>query len=494
MPRSAAVRHPLAPLLLLLGAVAGCHCQPSAAALRARAGPRCDADAGGCLPRPYAALSLDVVGLRGLAVGKDGAVYVAGTVLPPGRNFGPLPVEPAGQGDVLVARYDGDPVRPRWVRALGNGLRQEAGALAVTDEGTVIVAGEFLGSLGGDGVELVGSASEARPFLVGLRGSDGRVLWAKSPDVGPGGEILAVSAQPGQDRVVVCGAATRAATELVPGATYGGGPRDGFLAVFDGRGKRLWARQLAGSGYDDCTAAAFDDRGQVIATGQYSERLAITSEPLRLPEVSGWRWLWLATFDGRTGRPISQASFGEGPGNQRPYALAVAPAAPGQIVLGGSMTTTLPFGGRAQPLQAVLRADAFVARLDARSDPPFAGLWAVSLGSPLIDETRDVAFDAWGDVIATGFYSEPTAGAAALPSTLPGSKQFILSLDGKTGATRGAVGYGDREMQVGSRVAVGAPPGRAPFVVLGGDYAGTRDYGDAGTLQSPGGSFLLFAR
>lgn len=93
-------------------------------------------------------------------------------------------------------------------------------------------------------------------------------------------------------------------------------------------------------------------------------------------------------------------------------------------------------------------------------------MWAVRLGSTNPDSVNGVAVDSFGDVVATGTFSTPSAanttGAASLhATTTTSSNPFVLKLNGTTGATDYAVSYGDVATSTGDAVAVnryGATP------------------------------------
>ena len=489
--RSPAVFSLVLRFLGLSATLAGCTCSGGASTGTAALAPRCELDAGPCDPAPGAAAMLDLGSFRGLATGAGGATYVTGALLPPVRTFGGHPLASAGGLDVFVGRYEPVNARPVWVRRFGDVGVQDPASLAVTPEGTVAVVGHFTGALEADGVVARSPSGAGADFVLGLRGSDGQLRWARAFDDGPEAALVAVAASPQVDRIAVCGHASQAATALVPGATFHGGPRDAIIAMFDGSGRRLWGAELGGPGSESCTAVAVDAAGDVYAAGRYNRAFRLGSE---LPDPGGpySYWIWVARLDGRTGEVLAAAAYG-GPGAQLPSAVAVDGR--GQLILGGTMNNSLDFGLDAGTLVSAGYGDAFVAKLDSRSSPPFAARWAVRLGGPGSDGAKSVALDPHGDVAAAGFFTFRTTGAAELEAELPATDAFLLLLDGETGKTRSALRFGDRETQTAERVAFGTGGDGRPYLALGGEFTGTIGFGPLTPLSTESGAtYLLIAR
>ena len=478
-------------VLLLLVCCLGCQkSREGARAAQALGGP-CDLDAGPCLPRVISVAQPELVSLRGLAIGQDGATFVAGGLaLPAAASRGSMPAS-AGAVDVLVGRYDASTARPVWLKRLGDPGLQEPSALAVTAEEMVVVAGHFTGTLEADGTKVTSPDSAGQSFLLGLSASDGRLRWAQAIDLGPGGTLASLAGA--HDRVAVCGSTTRAATGLVPGAAFRGGAKDAVLAMIDGSGKRLWSLELGGEGNEECLAVAIDARGDVYAAGRYNRSFTLGAP---LPEPGGGQFhhfIWVAKVDGRTGAVLAQAGFGGPAGAQLPATLAVD--GQGQVVLGGLMNAALELGGEAGTLVSAGYTDGFVAKLDPASSPPFAARWAARLGGPGVDGVKSVAVDPAGNVAVAGFFTVQANGAAVLSGEPPGTDAFLLLLDGATGATRSAQSFGDLDSQTAERVAVGLGPDGRPFLALGGEFTGTVSFQGQNPLVSPGGAtFLMFAR
>jgi hypothetical protein len=470
-------------------------------------GQTCDLADGVCkspatsapLPRPRVAKSLPLASFVGLAIATDGSSYVTGTLRPPTRTFDNLLVTSAGAADAFVARYGPDGAAV-WARNYGDAGDQVPTAVAVTGDGTVANIGQFTGNL----TPSLGNArSTPIDYLLGLNASDGSVKFAKGFNNGVSGVLLAVAANPALNRIATCGFANQAATDLVPGATYGGGNQDIVIAVFDSAGNRLWSKQVGGANEEECDALAIDDAGDVYAAGKYDGALGFTGTPLPSPGSSFRRWLWIAKFDGATGAAISQASFGAGAGNHRPAAMVVDSS--GMLVISGYLTNSLNFGTTpATLLTSAGSNDAFVAKIDPAAATPFGLVWSTRIGGVGADDARGVAVDSSGDVIAVGLFNGSTTGAATLTSvgsTVP--SLFVVKLDGGTGMTQhaapGGAVYGNVTNGAAANAVVVNRRGAGAvkdLVVLGGEFTGLLDFGAPTTQLNVDSAqdFLVFAR
>ena len=459
----------------------------------------CKAGPGVLLPRPQVARGIELINLQGLAVGIDGSSYVTGSLGLPTKIFDAFTLTSAGGSDTFVARYGPDGIAV-WAVNLGDALDQQPSGIAVTADGTVASVGQFTGVL---------TPSAANPlntpvdYLLGLSATDGSVRFARSFNNGVSGVLQAIAANPTLNRIAVCGYTDRAATDLVPGATFGGGRQDIVIAVFDSSGTRLWSRQIGGGNEEDCAALAIDDAGDVYAAGRYDGVLSIAGSPLPNPGSSFRRWIWVARFAGSSGNPLADASFGSGNGNHRPWSMTVDAA--GKLVLSGSLSNTLNFGPTSATLLTSAGAtDGFVAKLDPGTTPPFGHLWSTRIGGAAADEARGVAVDASGDVIAVGLMNGTTTGAATLTSSNPTyPSAFVIKLTGAGGSTQypapGGAVYGNATGSVNaSKLAINRH-GTGPvkdLVVFGGDFAGSLDFGpptvplDAAIQEE----FLVFAK
>jgi hypothetical protein len=487
-----------------------------------RNAPAAAAHGGGLAPRQ--ARSLPLTAPVGLGLDAAGNTYLAGTLFSNAPvDFAGRTVKPLGDGNLLLASLD-PRGNVRWLEAIGDANPDNvasAAGTAVTQDGRMAVIGRFSGQLT-FGVATVESAKDV-DLVAAVDASSGARLWARKLDEGSNGSILAIAANPRSpsNRIAVCGTASAAAKDLVPGATFGGGIHDLVIGVFDSAGNRLWSAQIGGPGYESCTALAMDDAGDVYAAGQF-DGASITfpgPTPVTLtgPGSAARKAIWIAKFrgagEGGAASTLAAVAFQGAAGLARPNALALDPA--GALLVAGYFSSSLSFtgapcsaGADPAPAGCLLGAgstDAFVAKLQPSAG--FTAAWAVRLGGTGRDEAYGVA--AGGrDVVAVGRVStsppsfrsanggKDTTGAARLGTSGTGNPDaFLLRLDGETGATRFAGAYGDGRVQQADAVAASGAGATAQVVVTG-TLGGSATFGSAGTVTSAGagvGAFLLFA-
>jgi len=475
-------------------------------------GQTCDVADGICkggsvaVPKPQVAKVLGVAPPLGVAVDLAGVSYVGGGIYPPGsQSFDGITVTPATvtggdlHGDVLLARYNAATHKADWALAFGDASEQIATGVAVTNDGTLAAIGNFSGSLTFGTSTISNAGSTQIDFLAGVAASNGSGQWALKFNDGQNAKLTAIAANPASatNRIAICGYTDTAATDLVPGATFGGGTKDLIIGVFSSAGTKLWSAQIGGANEEECDAIAVDDNGDVYAAGKFDGALSFTGTALSTPNSSTRAFVWVAKFKGADGTALAQASFGNGPtGKAAPTAIAVDSS--GKVVVAGNFTIALPFGGTT--LTSAGSLDAFVAKLDPAASTAFAPIWAVRMGGPGADSASSVALNSHGDAVAAGLFRGTSTGAAALTANGAASDAFLLHLDAAAGSTVFAAGYGDVATQQADSIAINrSGTGAAQDVIsLAGTLNGSVTFPDpAGTVtaaSSTAEAFLVFAQ
>ena len=419
-------------------------------------GETCNPNDGQCqasftVPRPQTARNLELATLPvGLAMDTAGNTYVAGAIFSTTPvDFDGHLVHSNGDNDVFIARYDttGHAV---WAEGFGDAASSQlASRAAVTQDGTVALLGRFTGSLNiGNAI----SAGAELDFVAAVQAASGAGKFARSFDTN-NGTLLSLAANPSSstNRIAFCGKAAGLSADFAQaGFSYTGG-NDIVIAVFNSAGTKLWSLQIGASGNEECDAIAIDDAGDVYASGNFdSATLTIPGTPaLTGPGTTSRKFLWVAKLNGASGAGISSAAFSGAGGQIFPRSVSVD--ATGKLVVGGNFSGNPTFGGTTVTSSG--GQDVFVTRLDLLSS--FTPAWAVRLGGPAADVAAGVATTSSGDVVVTGFFNGTTDGAAVLTAArTTGSDVFLLKLDGVTGSTQFAAGYGDALIQSGDSLAV----------------------------------------
>lgn len=267
----------------------------------------------------------------GLAVAVDGktdGVYIAGVFKSPSMTMGDVTLSKSSASltddDIFLARLDGNTGDVIWAKAFGSTMDDGAAAseaavsLAVAADGSVLVAGTFLGaSLPlADGLTLANpnaATGGASSFLATVNAADGSVVSADAfPDMpslsrmvrdGQTGAVYLVGADyvtrlgsngwraslagssttdarrsialdPSSRYVFVAGQFTAATLTLgtltVKNQNKNGGSNDAFLARMDAAtGEYQWAQRLVGAGAEIVLGLAAN-ADSVYAAGTYS--------------------------------------------------------------------------------------------------------------------------------------------------------------------------------------------------------------------------------
>lgn len=164
-----------------------------------------------------------------------------------------------------------------WVRTIDFPARKVARRIAVDNDGTVLVTGQFMSGIDfGDG--LLESVGDWDAFLAKFS-SEGDIVFSMvlgstgfdaghGVAFGPAGEVV-VSGQHNRDLEI-------GAIELDAPANQ----TNGFVAVFDADGEALWARSLGGIDHQSAYDVATDDDGNVIVGGGFSTSIDVGTGPL----------------------------------------------------------------------------------------------------------------------------------------------------------------------------------------------------------------------
>jgi hypothetical protein len=461
-------------------------------------GQTCDPADGICkpigpsCPAPVYARGFDVPSAVGISSDTQGNIFLAGALYD-SADFGSGSLRSRGGADAIVAKLDPTTGLAIWAKSFGDSRDQIAIGSAISRAGYVGAIGRFSGSMIVGALSISNSGSKMDDFLIGLDGS-GNGLWARKIDLS-GGSLAGIAGHPVNGSFLVCGSALSAATDLVTGATYGGGKDLVVAEVDEATGNVLWGRQIGGDGDQSCTALAYNDQGNVLIVGSYNGLLDFGTSIGALPSPTSGSSLWIfaAELDGSDGSILAARSFGSGPGQQTPRAVSVDAA--GDLIVAGSFTQTLAFGSTV--LTSAGGSDAFVAKLDGVD---LSARWARSWGGTEADEARGVGADSRGNVMVAGFFykSARISDTITLTAAGAGSDAFVVKLGGEDGATVCGSGYGDEDNQQALAILVNrsALGPEKDTVEVTGTFAQSIDFGDpAGSLTTSGRSdirsFLL---
>lgn len=287
------------------------------------------------------------------SIGSDGSVVVAG------ETSGALGGQTsAGGRDAFVRKYDAMGTL-LWTRQFGSTATDVAYSVAVGADGSIVVAGAS------DGV-LPGQAS-AGAFVRKLAG-DGSHIWTRQ--FGAATDI-AFGVAVGTDGSVVVGGRTL--------GTLAGGTSDAFVLKYNLSGTLVWTRQFGTAGADEVSSVSIQEPGGAVVMAGHTS-IALAGQSVAGPFVS--RYDSSGTFEwARQFGPLTTDR-----------ATSVVVDSDGNVAVAGTTAGALAGQTNAGML------DVFVQFYDTTGTL----VWAQQFGTVGIDRGTGVAIDGVGGVLVAG--------------------------------------------------------------------------------------------
>jgi uncharacterized protein (AIM24 family) len=253
------------------------------------------------------------------------------------------------------------------------------------------------------------------------------------------------------------------------------GGNDIFVAKYAADGTLLWARRYGGTGDDNAYALAVDGSGGVVIAGYFAATVDFGGGPLT---SSGGEDVFVVKLSA-SGAHLWSRRYGSANDDE---ARGVVTDGSGNVVVTGSFTNTVDFGGGA--LTSLGSTDIFVAKYAANSG---AHLWSKRLGGTDFDAGHGVAVDSGGNVLLAGEFYQ-TADFGGGPLTSAGVGDVFVAKYKSDGSYVWARRAGDVASDVAQSVAVDG----SDNVLLTGSFNGSADFG-GGPLTSAGGDDIFLA-
>lgn len=291
------------------------------------------------------------------AVNYDGEVALVGTAKGT-INFGNIPWDGTKTDtDVVVAKLSVQG-QSMWSRRYGDSCDQHGGAVAHLPSGSVLLAGDFCGTMdfGTTTVQTKGAEVDLFVAVIDTLGED---VYSKSFG-GKGAQVARAAVVDPLGNAVIVGSFAEAFDDG-GGETASAGLDDAFVLKLDPQGKLLWSLTFGGPESDLPRSVALDPKGNIVIGGSFGGSVDFGGGPLTAPvghqsgfvlELDpGGKHLWSKTLGGDAESTVN--------------AVAVSPK--GTIAAAGSYAGTADFGGG--PVTTVGLDDAFVAVMDGAGKP-----------------------------------------------------------------------------------------------------------------------------
>lgn len=282
----------------------------------------------------------------GLAVDSSGQIILAGS-FQGSFSFGGPVLTSAGMQDIFVAKLDSSGAHV-WSRKFGDSLAQTARGVALDAGGNVLLIGGFSGALDFGGGTLT-SAGGTDVFIAKLD-PGGAHLWSSryGDSQDQLGNALAVDTA---GRVLVTGTFD-GAIDFNGSAPLVSAGQDVFVAKLESDGAHVWSKRFGAAGDQTSAGIAADSTGNTLVTGRFAGSVNFGGGEL---VSAGGQDAFLVKLDGG-GSHLWSRRFGD---SSYQAGSAVGVAASGSVLIGGTMSGSVDFGG--QVLMASGAQDTFVA-------------------------------------------------------------------------------------------------------------------------------------
>jgi hypothetical protein len=346
---------------------------------------------------------------RGVVVGDDGSIFVAGW------TTGALAGTNVEQASAFLAKFTADG-EPLWLRQFGFEHLNFAYALALDRQGNVVVVGSKDKSSQDD-------ASTSQAF-VALFDTDGKRLWLKAFGYGERNDARAVAVDAGGDIFIAGETCHLEANDC---------PTIAFLAKYTIEGQQLWIKPFSVNGYATATGVAVDAEGNVRVVGSSA------TEPIQTTFLGAH--VYVASFD-PDGRQRWLVQFGD---VYHDLAYAVGVDDGGNVFVTGTTSNRL---GERDYSEAEFRQDIAVDAFLASYDTHGRERWIKQFGAGWGYMGFDVAVDHLGNAVVVGAGNGNLGG-----EPLGSSDAFVVKYD-PGGTMLWAHQFGTAEFDQASGVAV----------------------------------------
>jgi len=343
------------------------------------------------------------------------------------------------------------------VRIGGTGFDQVVD-IAADPDGSVYVTGTFTGSVDfdpGTGSTFLTSVGLADIFLAKYSAA-GALIWADRLG-GTAADTVTALARDASGNIYVAGGFEGTA-DFDPGPgnqvlTSVGGA-DGVIAKFTSAGALTWARRFGGTAFDQVSAVAVDQAGNVYAAGVFQGQADLQPAPggqiVSNGNVSDGFLLSLdASGAARWAYPIG--------GVESDRATAVVVTSNGAIVVGGVFRGLADFNSATpfQELTSTGGTDGFVARYSNTGTLT----WLRAIGGTSDEDVQfgGLAANASDGVVATGSFSGTatfSGGASTISQNSLGASDWYIATYDQSGSIQSVFTVGGTGPDIAPRISV----------------------------------------
>ncbi len=321
----------------------------------------------------------------------------------------------------------------KWFAQIGSPLEDIGNGLAVINDGSVLIAGHFMGTADFDpGIGVDARASNgARDAFVQKLDSNGSVVWAYAFG-GAQDDFAHDVATDNTGNAFVAGTFNGTVdfdpSSAVVSKTSAGGT-DGYLLKINANGTFAWVITFGGSSLDEAVAVTVDNNGNPTVMGNFIGTVDFDPGAAQLSKTSlGARDNYIVKLDSG-GNLIWAQAFG---GVFNEFTTTIAVDGQGGIVAAGIFSDQVDFdpGAGTNNITSQGTFDAYFVKLSGAGNFE----WVTTFGGVGVDHAYDVASDGKGNWFVGGSFENTVSFGSANTFTSKGmADAYVAKLDG-TGA------------------------------------------------------------
>ena len=287
-----------------------------------------------------------------------------GAIRAVGTSYSNTRATDATDMDILVVKVDGTTGQVIWGEQFGGAGDEVCESVAVDNNGDVIIAGNFNGTLsfGGSTTSLTGptaNGADAILFVAKLQSADGKPLLARAFGTsstsghsdalalgvdGLKADGTAITNPTDSGNIIVAGA-LGATTAFDSHSIDNLGLTDAFVVKFDKNIGTLWAKSFGDSGYDQgVKTLGIGANGDVFVGGAFKGTLGELGGFGRSSSYYTSFDAWSAQLASADGAPQCSHAYGDAGGSQSISAIAVARTSTNAVMMGGSFSSEITLG------------------------------------------------------------------------------------------------------------------------------------------------------
>lgn len=211
---------------------------------------------------------------RAVAAGPGNQVVFAGT-FQNNITFASAHTSVNGSYSMFLARYD-EATNVTLDRTFGDGLRQDANAVAVAVDGSIAIGGSTEGNVNFGGGELVNSSGGGRAVVAKLDAA-GNEVFAMLFESGGVAEVKDVAFHNNGD-LFVTGYFSQTIDLGGGELTANGAAREIFIGRYDTNGNLIYGSRFGGVGADEPAGIAVDTNSFAAVAGRFTDDIVVNGE------------------------------------------------------------------------------------------------------------------------------------------------------------------------------------------------------------------------